>query len=87
MNSRERDRLIQELNQLLHELQAKQLDLFERFMEHIEYHHKEEANWGLVKRMKDHPFQTLLLGMLLGAILFKAMEIKKLLELIIGKFF
>ena len=87
MNARERDKLINELNQLLQELQRKQLEMFEKLMEHIEYHHKEEANWGLVKRMKDHPFKTLLLGMLMGALLFKAFNLEKILSLIVGKFF
>lgn len=41
-------------------------DVQRKLLDHLEYHRENEAKWGLVKIMRDHPFKTLLIGIAIG---------------------
>lgn len=58
------------LEKLEQEISEVQLILQDKLIEHFNYHRDNEAKWGLVKIMRDHPFKTLLTGIMIGLALF-----------------
>ncbi len=42
-------------------------DMLHWRLEHLRYHGSDEAKWGLVKLMREHPFRTLAAGVAFGA--------------------
>ncbi len=43
-------------------------DMLRWRLEHLRYYDSDEANWGLVKLMREHPFRTLAAGVAVGTL-------------------
>jgi len=63
-----------DLERLEHEISEVQLILQDKLIEHLNYHTNNEAKWGIVKIMRDHPFKTLLTGIGIGVSMFGLMN-------------
>ena len=50
-------------------LLKKYSDLLGKMLEHQVYHKKNEARWGIIKMMRDHPFRTVFCGIGLGIVM------------------
>jgi len=66
--------LEQEIDELRHEINNIRVSLQEKLLNHLEYHQNNEAKWGIVKIMRDHPFKTFLAGITIGGLLFGLMN-------------
>lgn len=85
MDQEQVTRFVSDIKALQKQLERRQLALFKRLVQHLEYHKKYEARWGLVKIMRDHPFHTISMGITLGIILtlIYGNEVKELFALFI----
>jgi len=72
-----------ELERQIYELR---IELQQKLLEHFEYHRENESKWGLVKIMREHPFKTLLIGILIGLGIVGLIKIDNLLSLIVKLF-
>ncbi len=61
--------LKREMTLLEKEIDRRLNELMRIMIEHLQYHTENEARWGLVKIMRDHPFRTIVAGMFLGMML------------------
>ncbi len=86
MNRDEIQKFVLELRDFQKELERKQLSMFKKLVEHLEYHKKNEARWGLVKILRDHPFRTIAIAFLIGMVLagLLAPDIKEWAAIILG---
>lgn len=66
--------LHRQLDDLEKTINRTRVDLQEKLLNHLEYHKDNEAKWGLVKIMRDHPFKTLMTGIMIGLALFGIMN-------------
>ena len=40
--------------------------LLNKILDHQDYHKRNEHRWGLIRIMRNHPFKTILFGILMG---------------------
>lgn len=66
MNREAIEKFVMELRDFQKDLERKQLSMFKKLVEHLEYHTKNEAKWGLVKIIRDHPFRAIFAGFSVG---------------------
>ena len=64
-----RQELLKALDELENRLRQRQDELFQYLIDHLQYHKENESKWGLVKIMRDHPFRTIAIGIILGIII------------------
>jgi len=69
MNRDDLEKFVRDLREFQKELERKQLSMFKKLVDHLEYHNENEAKWGLVKIMRDNPFKVMLAGLMVGALL------------------
>ena len=53
-------------------------------LEHLRHHAANEASWGLVALMREHPFRTLAAGVAVGALLAAGLGGERWWELLVG---
>lgn len=82
MNNEERDHFILKMNDLIIELQSKQLDLYEEFNDHRKYHEESEWKWGIIKLVRKYPHRSLGIAFLLGGLVFDLISFDQVVELI-----
>jgi hypothetical protein len=46
--------------------QAFRAEVLKWQLEHVRYHREQESHWGIVQLMREHPFRTLVIGLLAG---------------------
>lgn len=81
-SSGDREQLLQSMEDLLEVLQARQYELYHLFINHMEYHKQNEAKWGLVKIISEHPIKMILAALTLGALLARSPVFNGLIKLL-----